>query len=71
MTRSQFVAGGILVAQAIVSYLLTQPDVAIPPLLKVALGASSVGLSSVALFLRIQPAPPAISVPGGDKPVGG
>jgi hypothetical protein len=71
MTRSQLVAGGILVAQAIVSYLLTQPDVVLPPLIKVALGASAVGLSTVALFLKIQPAGPVISVPGGGKEIGG
>lgn len=69
MTRSQLVAGGILVAQAIVAYLLAQPDVVLPPLLKVVLGAAAVGLSSIALVLKIQPAPPAIVVPGGDEPV--
>lgn len=71
MTRSQLVAGGVLVAQAVVAYLLTQPDVTIPPLLKVVLGAASVALSSVALLLRISPPPPAIVVPGGEEKVGG
>lgn len=71
MTRSQAVAAGILVAQAVVGYLLTQPEVVIPPLLKVGLGAASVGLSALALVLRIQPAPPALVVPGGAKPVAG
>lgn len=71
MTRSQAVAAGILVAQAIVAYLLTQPDVTIPPLVKVVLGASAVGLNALALVLRIQPPPPSVAVPGGDQPVGG
>jgi hypothetical protein len=71
MTRSQAVAGGVLVAQAVVSYLLTQPDVVLPPIVKVVLGASAVGLSAIALFLRIQPSPPVIQVPGGEKQVGG
>lgn len=69
MTRSQAVAAAILVAQAVLAYLLTQPDVTIPPLLKVIFGAASVGLNALALVLRIQPAPPAVTVPGGDKPV--
>jgi len=69
MTRSQAVAGGVLVAQAVVSYLLTQPDVVLPPIVKVVLGASAVGLSAIALFLRIQPSPPVIQVPGGGKSV--
>lgn len=70
LTRSQAVALGVLVAQAIVAYLLTQPDVVLPPGAKVALGAAAVGLSTVALFLKIQPQPPQIVVPDGGKPVG-
>ena len=70
LTRSQAFALGVLVAQAIVAYLLTQPDVVLAPPIKVLLGASAVGLSTVALFLKIQPAPPTITVPDGDKPVG-
>lgn len=71
MTRSQLAAGGLLVAQAIVSYLLTQPDVVLSPTVKVLLGAAAVGLSSIALFLKLQPAGPVIAVPGGGKEVGG
>jgi len=69
ITRSQAVALGVLVTQAMVAFLLTQPDVTLAPLVKVALGAASVGLSTVALFLRIQPAGPAIVVPGGAKEI--
>ena len=71
ITRSQAVALGVLVAQAVVAFLLTQPDVTLAPLVKVGLGAVSVGLSTVALFLKIQPAGAQIVVPGGAKPVGG
>lgn len=71
VTRSQAVALSVLVAQAVVAFLLTQPDVTLPPVVKVGLGALSVGLSTVALFLKIQPTPPAITVPDGGKPIGG
>ena len=69
LTRSQAVAAGILVAQAVVSFLLAQPDVVLPPLVKVALGCSAVALSTLALFLRIQPSGPAVQVPGGGQQV--
>ena len=51
------------------AFLLTQPDVTLAPIVKVALGAMSVGLSTVALFLKLQPAGPVITVPQGGKPV--
>ncbi len=70
LTRSQAVGLGILVAQAVVSFLLAQPDIVLPPVVKVALGAAAVGLSTVALFLKLQPAGPVITVPGGGKAVG-
>ena len=71
MTRSQAVAAAILVAQAVIAFLLTQPDVVFPPAVKVILGAGAVGLNALALVLRIQPAPPAVTVPGGAKPIAG
>jgi hypothetical protein len=71
MTRSQLAAAGLLVAQAVVSYLLTQPDVVLPPIAKVVLGAAAVGISTITLFLKLQPAGPVIAVPGGGKEVGG
>lgn len=70
ITRSQAVALGVLVTQAIVAYLLTQPDVVLAPIVKVLLGAAAVGLSTVALFLKLQPAGPVLAVPDGDKQVG-
>lgn len=69
LTRSQAVAAAILVAQAVVAFMLTQPDVVFPPILKLALGCASVGLSTLALFLRIQPAGPVVQVPGGGQQV--
>ena len=71
ITRSQAVALGVLVAQAVVAFLLTQPDVVLPPLVKVGLGALAVGLSAIALFLKLQPAGPTIRVPDGGKQIGG
>ncbi len=67
LTRSQAVALGVLVTQGIVAFLLSQPDVVLSPGVKVCLGAASVGLSTVALFLRIQPTGPVIQVPDGGK----
>lgn len=72
MTRSQAVALGLVVANAVIAFaLLPQSDVVIPPLLKFFLGAGSVGISTTLAFLKIQPAPPALVVPGGGKPIGG
>jgi hypothetical protein len=70
MTRSQVVAVALNVAMAVIAFLLvTQQDITIPPLIKVVLGASQVGISVVLTALRIVPSGPTISVPGGDKPV--
>lgn len=62
MTRSQAVAAGLVVASAILAYLLTQPDVVLPPLAKVVLGALNVGVTSLSLVLKITPPPPAVRV---------
>lgn len=72
MTRSQLVAAAILTAQAMIQFaLVTQTDVTIPPPVKFTLGIVAVGLSTIALFLKLQPPGPVIAVPGGAKPVGG
>lgn len=71
MTRSQAVALGLNVANGVIAFLLvTQQDVVLPPLLKVILGAAAVSIGITLTYLRIQPAPPALNIPGGDKPVG-
>ena len=71
LTRSQAVAAAILVAQAVVAFMLTQPDVVFPPWFKLVLGCASVGLSTLALALKIQPAGPVVTVPGGGQPLTG
>jgi hypothetical protein len=71
MTRSQAVAAGLLAGQAMCGYALVQPDFVLPPLAKFVVGVVNVGLGAVLLFLRIQPSPPVIQVPGGEKQVGG
>lgn len=62
MTRSQAFAAGLVVTSAILAFLLTQPDVVLPPLAKVILGAASVGVTTLSLVLKIQPPPPQVRV---------
>jgi hypothetical protein len=71
MTRSQAVAAFLGVASAVLPYLLTQPDVVLPPIAKLVLGAANVGVVALALVLKIQPAPPSVTVPDGAKPLVG
>jgi hypothetical protein len=72
VTRSQAVAVGLNVVNTVIQFLLvTQQDITIPPLLKVILGASAVGIGVVLTTIRIQPSGPTLTVPGGDKPVTG
>lgn len=71
MTRSQLVAVCLIAGQAMCGYALVQPDFVLPPIAKFVVGVLNVGLGAVALFLRIQPAPPTITVPGGGEKVGG
>ena len=72
MTRSQAVAVALNVVNTVIQFLLvTQQDISIPPLLKVVLGASAVGIGVVLTALRIVPSGPTINVPQGDKPVTG
>ena len=44
MNQQQFVTGAIVTASLVVAFLLGQPDVVLPPLVKVALGATNVAL---------------------------
>jgi heme/copper-type cytochrome/quinol oxidase subunit 4 len=72
MTRSQAIAVALNVVNTVIQFLLvTQQDISIPPLLKVVLGASAVGIGVVLTALRIVPSGPTINVPQGDKPVTG
>jgi hypothetical protein len=61
-TRSQALAAFLIVASAVLPYLLTQPDFIFPPVVKVLLGAANVGCAALGLFLRIRPAPPEVKV---------
>lgn len=60
---AQIVGGLLLVSQAVVAYLLTQTDVSIDGVPKVVLGAISVGLTALGLYLNVrmpgQSGPPA------------
>jgi len=72
VTRSQAVAVALNVVNTVIQFLLvTQQDISIPPLLKVVLGASAVGIGVVLTALRIVPSGPTIDVPQGDRPVTG
>ena len=72
MTRSQAVAVALNVVNTVIQFLLvTQQDISIPPLLKVVLGASAVGIGVVLTALRIVPSGPTIDVTQGDRPVTG
>jgi uncharacterized membrane-anchored protein len=53
MNASQAIALGILVGQAVCAFLLTQPDVTLPPLVKVVIGAMNVALGVGALYLKV------------------
>ena len=71
MTRSQAVAAALLAGQAICGFALTQPDFVLPPFVKFLIGCGNVGLGAVLLVLRLQPAAPQLTVPGGGQSVTG
>lgn len=50
---SQIVAGLILVTSAVLAFLISQPDIQFSPLVRVALGAANVGVTTLALYLRV------------------
>lgn len=55
------VAGGLVVSQVVLAFLLSQPDVIFEPLVRVILGAASAGTTALALYLNV-------SLPGQSKP---
>lgn len=71
MTRSQAVAAALLAGQAICGFALAQPDFVLPPVVKFVIGCANVGIGAVLLVLRLQPAAPQLSVPGGAGPITG
>lgn len=53
MNAAQLGALALVVGQAITVFLLTQNDVVIPPVAKLLIGALSVGLTTAALYLKV------------------
>lgn len=51
---ARIVAGVILVAQAVVAYLLIQTDVVFDGIPKLILGAAAVALNALALYLNVR-----------------
>lgn len=58
---AQVVAGVLVVSSAILAFLLSQPDVVFEPQIRVILGAANVGVTALALYLRV-------TLPGQTKP---
>lgn len=52
---ARVVAGILVVAQVVLAFLLSQSDVEFQPMIRVALGAASAGVTALAVFLRIEP----------------
>jgi hypothetical protein len=52
---ARVVAGVLIVTQVVLAFLLSQGDVEFQPIVRVALGAASAGVTALAAFLRIEP----------------
>lgn len=61
MTLAQVVAGVLVVAQVMLAFLLSQPDVVFEPLVRVLLGTTSAGVTALALYLNVR-------MPGAPRP---
>ena len=59
MNSAQALAGILVVAAAILPYLASQPDTIIPPVAKVIIIALNLGVTALALYLKV-------SLPGRD-----
>lgn len=53
MSAAQAVALAILTGQAVVGFLIAQPDVVLSPIVKVILGCMNVALGVAALYLKV------------------
>ena len=53
-------AGVLVVAQVVLAFMLSQPDVIFEPMVRVILGATSAGVTALALYLNV-------SLPGQSK----
>lgn len=56
MTNSvaQVVGGILVVSQVVLAFLLSQPDVIFEPMVRVILGATSAGVTALALWLNVR-----------------
>ena len=54
MNTARVLAGVILVAQAVIAYLLSQQSLSFGPVWTVVLGALSVGLTTLGLYLNVR-----------------
>jgi hypothetical protein len=52
---ARVLAGVLVVIQVVLAFLLSQSDVEFQPIVRVALGAASAGVTALAAFLRIEP----------------
>lgn len=70
MNRSNAVTVFIVVASAVIPYLLSQQDVIVPPVVKVALTACNIGLLAFARLSGTAPVPVAESGSPAQTPAG-
>ena len=70
MNQSNAVTVLIVIAAAILPYLLSQQDVAVPPILKVALTAANIGLAAYARLSGTAQVPVAESGSPAQTPAG-
>lgn len=72
MNKSNLVTVIIVVASAVIPYLISQQDVAVPPIVKVVLTAANIGLAAYARLSGTAPVPVApdgapAQTPAGDS----
>lgn len=70
MNTSNAVTVAIVVLSAVIPYLLSQQDVVVPPILKVALTAANIGLLAFARLSGTTPIPVAESGSPAQTPAG-
>lgn len=70
MNTSNAVTVAIVVLSAVIPYLLSQQDVVVPPVLKVALTAANIGLLAFARLSGTTPVPVAESGSPAQTPAG-
>lgn len=51
---AQVIAGVLVVSSAVLSFLLSQPDVVFEPPIRVILGAANIGVTTLALYLNVR-----------------